>query len=68
MKFKPVNKHWRPKLMHALAILLALIVSFVSGWLFANQEIVAAIGACLSFGYAAVKLWDSLFKGRKGDV
>ena len=56
MKFKPVNKHWRPKLMHALAILLALIVSFVSGWLFANQEIVAAIGACLSFGYAAVKL------------
>lgn len=62
-----VNKFWRPKFYHALGILLSIMISFVAGYAFGNQEIVAAIGTVLSFGYAAKKMWDAFFKGRKDD-
>lgn len=68
MKVKPINKYWRPKLKHALVILLAITISFISGYAFANQEMVAAIGTILTFSYAILKIWNSFFKGRATDV
>jgi len=62
-----INKYWRPKFYHALGILLSIMISFVAGYAFGSQEIIAAIGTVLSFGYAAKKMWDAFFKGRKDD-